>query len=163
MPSRHAAIRDGVLDVIKRLNLSGITASNIVARKVPVDRDLKTDNSTLPAIVVCAYGTETEPGDAVSAALTDSFGYPVTVVIHEASNQAYTADDTALMWREQIVDAFHKRKLLSTAYSSIYKTTVEFGSIIDLAAWKDMNLALSFLTIRAFMYRDRTTGNNPAP
>lgn len=163
MASRHASIRDGVLRVIKDLNLSGLSADNVLARKVPVDRSLTSTGSTLPAIVVCAYGTETESADAAMGALTDSFGYPISVVIHEASNQVYTADDTALTWREQIVDAFHKRRLLQAAVRGVYKVTVEFGAIIDLNAWQTLNMALSFLTLRAYMHRERGTSNNPAP
>ena len=138
--SRHATFRDAVRTKIATLTLTGIDAANIVTRKVPVDRNL-----TLPGIVICAFGQETFWSEGNSYT---SVGYPVAVVIHEASNQVYTADDTELTWRQTIFDAFHKKG--GAVVSGAEKVEVECGPIIDLPAWEQANLALSFLTIRCY-------------
>lgn len=139
MSAKHKDILAAVVTVIKALSLSGVSSANITEGKLPLDRNL-----TLPSILCSQFGSEQMlPGTCGS----DDYGYPVLVVIVSAGNQNNATSDTELQWRQSIRNAFHNKRL--SGVSAVWKCVVEPGEIVSPAEWRDSNLTVSALTVRA--------------
>jgi hypothetical protein len=145
--AKHREILDAVYARIVSLGLSGIPAANILERKIPLDRNLDSP----PYVFVCQVGNEVEYPGSIGA---DDFGFPVLVVMVSASNQDNAVSDTELTWREAVTNAFHNKRLPNVA--SVWRCVVEHATIIDPNWFRDGNLTLSQLTVRAISRRVRT-------
>ena len=139
---------DAIVTIIQALSLSGMTSSNIVARKIPTSRNL-----TDPHITV-SPATESEEDGTTGA---DDWIFPFTVAICKATNQALELDDTFMQWRETIRHAFHNKKpatLVSALTPPLKTVRVENGPILDMQNFQ-ANQDVSTLTINVIVRRVR--------
>ena len=148
MSSKHKEILNAVTSTIQGLTLLDLPAANVLQRKLPLDRNLTPSTNY---VFVCPVGNEVEyPGTIGS----DDFGFPSLIVLVAPTNQDNTVSDKELTWREQITNAFHNKRL--SGVSSVWRCIVEHATIIDPNWFREGNMTLSQLTVRAVSRRART-------
>lgn len=130
-----------VQSTIIGLSLDEIDSADIHIRKQPWHRDL-----ALPGVLITPL-EEVLPTAGGTNARND-IGYGVRVSLVQAGNQSPTANlDRLLSWREQIVRAFHARRLAGVAASVVCR--IEPGPVVEPAA-AERQYDVSALVIRCF-------------
>ena len=148
--STHGRCLEAVHELIQKLDLEGIPASQVYKRKIVYDR-----NVTLPAVIVSHQGQE-QPDGGTNA--RDDWGYPVSVALVIGENQDLAFEDNLLLWREKIRKAFHNNnRLIVAGITEHLRSAWEPHSIIDEAAFRDHNLFVSAMTIRVYCREGRTS------
>ena len=151
--SLQVQIEDAVVTTLRALSLSGVASENIARQLVPLDRDPAP--TALPAIRVGPGGSEKlDPKHGTN--LADDIGYPVLVVLLDRANQDLTAatyGDQWLRWREQVVQAFHHKRL--SGVSAVFECVVEPREIVTPSAWLQQNLFASGLVVWCRARRSR--------
>jgi hypothetical protein len=143
-------------ELIQTIGLTGISSANIVAKIFPDLKSFQQDGSLpskLPAIILACFANETmNPMQGTDQ--RDDIGYPVTVVIVQAKEQANLDDQRAeqLAWRHTIIKAFRNQKLPGT---DSFKCVVEPQSVFNFQAYDQNNLLYSAFTLRFFFREAR--------
>jgi len=137
------------------LALSGIPEASILLRRIPVDRDLLTEQHMLPAITISPTGRELLPAGTKEDTDVD---FPVLVTIIAANNQDYTLSEPELKWREQIIDGFLDRQVVDPAFDGLCTLDtcqVEPYDILDATLWHESNLAVGGVLLRFYARKAR--------
>lgn len=145
---------DGIVQQIQGLNLRGIDSSRIMSQAVATD-----DSKLVPFISVSIYGPETMPLDQGGGGNTaDNYEFRYLVAIFAAKAEEETMLPLILEWRQQIIDAFHMRRVspLQGVVSGLEYTKVEPMAVFDRNAWLNFDLAISCFRIVSVVQRVRT-------
>jgi hypothetical protein len=135
---------------VQGFGLAGLPAEQVVAGKLPLDRNL-----TLPA-VVCSLPADA--GEELPGGFNqrEDVGYPVQVTILGAENQDNDLNDQSdqlLLWRQDLLLHFHNLRLAGV--SEVIYCKVEPRAIVDVAAFLERNLLAGGFVVRCYARQAR--------
>lgn len=147
-----ASILSDIMDAVKTtIDGLGLASPAVYKKEVVTDRTAEGVDLTNGAIFVSkAPSAETMPQGVLGS---NDIGYPVAVTIVVEQNQDFSYNDTPMVWREAIRNAFHDKRLTGVASSMICK--VEPLPMIDLNLLLNENLNVNGMIIRCLSRETR--------
>jgi len=137
---------------LKLADSTTLPNGQVYLRKLPTDRG----GLTLPCVIVSeSPDPETDLGGTNAR---DDWGHPVLVTTVVASNQDVAVYDWEILWRQQIRRKFHNQLLSGSGglLATVYICVVEPRTIVDPSLFRDGNLSLGQLLVRAKSREVRT-------
>ena len=140
---------EGVRDVIRALDLTGLPDNCVVIRRRPHD-----GSNYFPGITV--HPSQERYSGGTTAREAVGYGCAVTMIVNNDNDKDYLLD-RLLTWRETIRRKFvEKGALTGVTSGDVYTLKVEHEEVLDWNRLKHDNLDACALCIRPFVLETRT-------
>ena len=139
-------VLNAILKKIQNRGLIGIGADNIIAQRIPSDRDADLPAVKFPCIVIAPAGPEGLDSEAGMTSQDDIvYRILIAILASDVNNVVDSRFNLYLTWRESIRKLFHDSASGAVTINTVsagtsqggivYNVTVQPLDVVDKAAW----------------------------